>query len=225
MLFRSAYVKGAPRETLALCDRIRRGGEVCELTDELRRAIIADHDRLAGDGLRMLAVAMRPLPETLVGAPPSAVECELVFLGLAGLWDPPRPEVAEAIALCRAAGIRAVMVTGDYGLTAAAIARRIGLDVGKVVTGEEIERMSSETLRSLVRETGVLFARTSPAHKLAIVTELRATGEVVAVTGDGVNDAPALKAATIGVAMGRRGTDVAKEARSEERRVGKECRL
>ncbi len=207
-----AYVKGAPKETLALCTAIRRRGGTVPLDDELRRAVMADHDRLAAEGLRMLAVAVRSMPEPLVDAGPSAVERDLVLLGLVGLWDPPRPEVAGAALLCRRAGIRAVMVTGDYGLTAAAIARQIGLDAGKVVTGEEVERMAPETLRGLVREPGVLFARTSPAHKLAIVMALRAAGEVVAVTGDGVNDAPALKAATVGVAMGRRGTDVAKEA-------------
>jgi Ca2+-transporting ATPase len=207
-----AYVKGAPKETLALCDRIRWRGQVITLTDERRRAVVADHDRLAADGLRILAVAVRPLSETLVGAPPSAVERELVFLGLVGLWDPPRPEVQEAVRLCRGAGIRVIVVTGDYGLTAAAIARKIGLPAEKVVTGDEVERMSPEALGGLAREPGVLFARTSPAHKLAIVTALRAHGEVVAVTGDGVNDAPALKAAAIGVAMGRRGTEVAKEA-------------
>jgi calcium-translocating P-type ATPase len=208
----SAYVKGAPKETLALCGTVRWNGLTVALTDELRRAILADHDRMAADGLRILAVARRAVPDHLVGAPASAVERDLTFLGLVALWDPPRPEVSEAVALCRRAGIRVVMITGDYGLTAQAIARQIGLPVEKVVTGEEMERLSPEALRGLLREPGVLFARTSPAHKLAIVSGLKALGEVVAVTGDGVNDAPALKAADIGVAMGQRGSDVAKEA-------------
>jgi P-type Ca2+ transporter type 2C len=208
---RVAYLKGAPKETLALCETVRRGGATLALTDELRRAVLAEHDRLAAEGLRMLAVATRSLPPGLEGAT-SAVERELTLLGIVGLWDPPRPEVEGAIAACRSAGIRVVMVTGDYGLTAAAIARRLGLPVAKVVTGEEIERMSADALMGLVREPGVLFARTSPAHKLAIVTALKKEGEIVAVTGDGVNDAPALKAAAIGIAMGRRGTEVAKEA-------------
>jgi len=208
---RVAYLKGAPRETLALCETVRRGGATLALTDELRRAVLAEHDRLAAEGLRMLAVATRPLPTGLDG-PTSAVERELTLLGIVALWDPPRPEVEGAIAACRSAGIRVVMVTGDYGLTAAAIARQLGLSVAKVVTGDEIERMSADALMGLVREPGVLFARTSPAHKLAIVTALKKQGEIVAVTGDGVNDAPALKAAAIGVAMGRRGTEVAKEA-------------
>jgi len=206
-----AYVKGAPKETLALCETIHRGGATVALTDEIRRAVLAEHDRLAAEGLRMLAVATRPLPPGLDGAT-AAVESELTLLGIVGLWDPPRPEVAGAIAACRGAGIRVLMVTGDYGLTAAAIAHRIDLPVAKVVTGDEVERLAPAALRMLVREPGVLFARTSPAHKLAIVTALKQEGEVVAVTGDGVNDAPALKAAAIGVAMGRRGTEVAKEA-------------
>jgi calcium-translocating P-type ATPase len=206
-----AYVKGAPKETLALCETIHRGGATVALTDDIRRAVLAEHDRLAAEGLRMLAVATRPLPPGLDGAT-AAVESELTLLGIVGLWDPPRPEVAGAIAACRGAGIRVIMVTGDYGLTAAAIAHRIDLPVAKVVTGDEVERLAPAALRTLVREPGVLFARTSPAHKLAIVTALKQEGEVVAVTGDGVNDAPALKAAAIGVAMGRRGTEVAKEA-------------
>ena len=208
----TAYVKGAPRETLALCETIRWDGRTVSLTNERRRAILADHDRLAAEGLRLLAVAVRPLLDGLVGKPAAAVERELIFLGLVALWDPVRPEVREAVALCRRAGIRVVMITGDYGLTARAIARQIGLPVEKVVTGEEVERLSPDALRGLLAEAGVLFARTSPAHKLAIVSGLKALGEVVAVTGDGVNDAPALKAADIGVAMGRRGSEVAKEA-------------
>ena len=207
-----AYVKGAPRETLALCDRIRWDGRTVALTDETRRRVLADHDRLAADGLRLLAVASRPVGRELAGAPQGTVERALIFLGLIALWDPPRAEVAEAIALCRGAGIRVIIVTGDYGLTGAAIGRRIGLSIDKVVTGDEVDRMSAQTLRELLREPGVLFARTSPAHKLTIVNGLKALGDVVAVTGDGVNDAPALKAAAIGVAMGRRGSEVAKEA-------------
>jgi calcium-translocating P-type ATPase len=207
-----AYVKGAPRETLALCDTVRWSGNVVALTDERRRAILVEHDRLATDGFRLLAVAVRTLPADAVHAPVAVVESGLTFLGFVALWDPPRPEVADAVTTCRRAGIRILMITGDYGLTARAIARQVGLPVAKVVTGEELDRLSPEALRGLVGEEGILFARTSPAHKLAIVSELRALGEVVAVTGDGVNDAPALKAADIGVAMGGRGSDVAKEA-------------
>jgi len=207
-----AYVKGAPRETLALCRFVRWRGETLPLTDAQRDAILADQDRLAVEGLRILAVATRSLTNDLLGAPAGVVERDLTFFGLVALWDPPRPEVPEAVSLCRRAGVRVVMITGDYGLTARAIARQIGLEVSKVVAGEEVEQLSPDALRRLVAEPGVLFARTSPAHKLAIVSSLKALGEVVAVTGDGVNDAPALKAADIGVAMGRRGSDVAKEA-------------
>jgi Ca2+-transporting ATPase len=242
-----AYVKGAPRETLALCTTARWGGPTLPLTEERRGAILADHDRLAAQGLRLLAVAVRPLGVPVRGAQPdaptrespwwgglggsgtrrsrprsveeapgaasaAAVERDLVFLGLVALWDPPRAEVPEAVALCRRAGIRVVVVTGDYGLTAQAIAREIGLAVEKVVSGEELDRLVPDALSALAEQPGVLFARTSPAHKLAIVRALKARGEVVAVTGDGVNDAPALKGADIGIAMGRRGSDVAKEA-------------
>jgi P-type Ca2+ transporter type 2C len=207
-----AFVKGAPAATLALCDTIRTAIGTRPLTDPVRRAVLAEHDRLAGEGLRLLGVALRPVPEPVGAAPAAAVERELMFLGFAALWDPPRAEVGEAVAACRGAGIRVVMVTGDGGLTARAIAQRIGMAVSKVVSGEEVERLSPAALRGLAGEPGVLFARTSPAHKLAIVTALRAGGDVVAVTGDGVNDAPALKAANIGVSMGRRGSDVAREA-------------
>ena len=207
-----AYVKGAPRETLALCSTVRWDRQVVPLTEERRRTILADHDRLAAQGLRILAVASRPLDGAVAARGASAVERELTFLGLVALWDPPRPEVPDAVLLCRRAGIRVVIVTGDYGLTARAIAREIGLSVEKVVTGEEVDGLAPEALETLVAQPGVLFARTSPAHKLAIVRALRRLGEVVAVTGDGVNDAPALKGADIGVAMGQRGSDVAKEA-------------
>jgi Ca2+-transporting ATPase len=207
-----AFVKGAPRETLALCQAIRTERGTHVLTESDRLALLTEHDRLAGQGLRLLAVAMRSVPDTLATGEPASVEHELTFLGIVALWDRPRPEVADAVAVCRAAGIRVVVVTGDYGLTARAIAQQIGLPVTKVVSGEEIERLSSTALQSLAGEPGVLFARTSPAHKLAIVTALHVAGEIVALTGDGVNDAPALKSADIGVAMGRRGSDVAKEA-------------
>jgi calcium-translocating P-type ATPase len=207
-----AWVKGAPKETLALCSRMRWGADTLVLDDEHRALVLADHDRLAAEGLRILAVAERALGDGVAGGAPATVERDLTFLGLVALWDPPRPEVPEAIRLCQRAGIRVIMVTGDYGLTAQAIARRIGLFVETVVTGDEVERIGREPLKRLVERPHVLFARTSPAHKLAIVDALRADDEVVAVTGDGVNDAPALKAADIGAAMGRRGTEVAREA-------------
>jgi calcium-translocating P-type ATPase len=207
-----ACTKGAPRETLALCTRLRWGHEIGPLGEGQRAEIVAVQDRLAAEGLRLLAVATRSLPDASPDTAVEAVERDLTFLGIVALWDPPRPDVAEAIALCRRAGIRVVMITGDYGLTARAIAREIGLPVRRVVTGDEVGRLPTVALRGLLAEDGVLFARTSPAHKLAIVSGLRDLGEVVAVTGDGVNDAPALRAADVGVAMGCRGSTVAKEA-------------
>jgi Ca2+-transporting ATPase len=141
------------------------------------------------------------------------VERDLVFLGLVGIMDPPRPEVPQAMALCHRAGIRVIMITGDYGLTALAIANKIGLAPGnpRVVTGNELDAIDDERLSDILKEE-VIFARVSPEHKMRIVSALQQSGEVVAVTGDGVNDAPALKKADIGVAMGVRGSDVAKEA-------------
>jgi len=207
-----AYVKGAPRETLALCTSARRDAADVPLDDDLRATILGEHDRLAAEGFRLLGVAVRALAPDLADAPTGVVERDLVFLGFVALWDPPRPGVRDAIARCGEAGIRVVMVTGDYGLTARAIAQQVGLRVEKVVTGAEVEHMAPEALLALLAEPGLCFARTSPAHKLAIVTQLESMGEVVAVTGDGVNDAPALKAAAVGIAMGRRGSEVAKEA-------------
>jgi Ca2+-transporting ATPase len=207
-----AYVKGAPREMLALCERVDGAEGPSPLADTARDAMLAEHDRLAHEGYRLLAVATRALPPSLVGGPVAEVEQHLTLVGFVALWDPPRPEVPAAIATCRQAGIRVVMVTGDYGLTARAIARQIGLPVETIVTGVELDRLPPGGLRGFLAREHVLFARTSPAHKLAIVRELHALGEVVAVTGDGVNDAPALKAADTGLAMGRRGSDVAREA-------------
>jgi Ca2+-transporting ATPase len=208
----AAYVKGAPQETLALCETVRLEGRTMEFAPAMRRDLLAEHDRLAAQGLRILAVASRPLPGTLGDASTAEVERQLTLLGMAAFWDPPRPEVPDAIGLCQRAGIRVVMVTGDHGLTARAIAARIGLPVRTVVTGAELDTLGRDALRDLVAESGLLFARVSPTHKLLIVQALKERGEVVAVTGDGVNDAPALKAADIGVAMGLRGSDVAREA-------------
>ena len=208
-----AHVKGAPAETLSFCTHVLLNGRVEELTDTLRRAILSENDVMAQEGLRVLAVASKRLDFT-EGFTVENTERELVFLGLAGMMDPPRPEVPGAMELCHRAGIRAIMITGDYGLTALAIARRIGLarsENPRVVIGQALAEMDEAGLRELLK-TEVIFARVSPEHKMRIVSALKDQGEVVAVTGDGVNDAPALKKADIGVAMGIRGSDVAKEA-------------
>jgi magnesium-transporting ATPase (P-type) len=172
------------------------------------------NDEYARNGLRVLAVACRVLPRNLPEYSAETVERDLTFLGLAAMMDPPRPEVAEAVATCHRAGIRIVMITGDYGLTAESIALRIGiLDTRRprILAGAELDQMTDEELRRAVQGE-IIVARAAPEHKLRVVAALQALGHVVAVTGDGVNDAPALKKADIGVAMGIAGTDVAKEA-------------
>jgi magnesium-transporting ATPase (P-type) len=209
-----ACVKGAPKEVLALCTRIRLDGREVTLDKELRARIIEANDGYARDGLRVLAVAQRTLPAGLAHESMEAIECELTFLGLMALLDPPRPEVPAAIEKCHRAGIRVLMITGDYELTAESIARRIGLVQGdhvRIVRGTDLDRMDDQALREALRED-VIFARVNPESKLRVVRALREMGHIVAVTGDGVNDAPALKRADIGVAMGVAGTEVAKEA-------------
>jgi magnesium-transporting ATPase (P-type) len=190
------------------------------VNDSLRSRIIAANDNYARNGLRVLAVASRQLPKasnpgnTPVELTPESIEQNLTFLGLMAMMDPPRPEVAEAVRKCHTAGIRIIMITGDYGLTAESIARRIGIlktSHPKVISGVDLDAMDNQALKAALRQE-VIFARVAPEHKLRVVTALKEMGEIVAVTGDGVNDAPALKKADIGVAMGLAGTDVAKEA-------------
>jgi len=197
--------KGAP-EAIA---------ELCALDATRRAAIEAQVVRMAGDGLRVLAVAKGALsraPESAFPWPSSQAQLQLEFVGLTGLADPIRPTVPAALRECYAAGIRTVMITGDYPGTASAIARQIGLaNPDTVMTGAALDEMTEEDLRERVRRVNV-FARVIPEQKLRLVQALKANGEIVAMTGDGVNDAPALKAAHIGVAMGKRGSDVAREA-------------
>jgi magnesium-transporting ATPase (P-type) len=216
----SVYVKGAPKEVLALCSQVYQDGQVLPIDDGMIKKIMAANDDYARNGLRVLAVACRQLPEdsrpvnASVEYTPESIERELTFLGLMAMMDPPRPEVAEAVQQCHSAGIRIIMITGDYGLTAESIARRIGIlrtPQPKVITGVDLDAMDDQALKDALREE-VIFARVAPEHKLRVVTALKELGEIVAVTGDGVNDAPALKKADIGVAMGLAGTDVAKEA-------------
>ncbi len=209
-----AYLKGAPKETIELCTRIRDEKGVRPITDADREAAFAANDRLASQALRVIAVAERPLRPGEDGADMEQMEKELTLLGLEAMQDPPRPEVTAAVAECHTAGIRVVMITGDYGLTAEAIARKIGIitrDDARTVTGRDLEEMDEAALKDAF-EHEVVFARVVPEHKMRIAQTFQSMGEVVAMTGDGVNDAPALKAADIGIAMGKSGTDVAREA-------------
>lgn len=209
-----AFVKGAPKEVLELCDQILVNGQELPLNAEITNEIMAINDQFARNGLRVLAMAQRNLPEEIRNYDAETIESGLTFLGLMALMDPPREEVAEAVGKCHHAGIRIVMITGDYGLTAESIARRIGIITSKrarIVTGFDLESMSQEDLKDALKEE-VIFARVAPEHKLRVVSALQELGHVIAVTGDGVNDAPALKKADIGVAMGITGSDVAKEA-------------
>ncbi len=207
---RLLYCKGALETVLACCDRVQFDAGIVPLDDAVRTRLLAAQDAMAEDGLRVLAFAHRPLD----GGRP-AEEAGMVLAGLAGLEDPPRPEVPGAVARCACAGIRVVMVTGDHPHTALAIAREIGLVKGErpvVVTGDALRRMAPEELQLALDAPEILFARVAAEQKMLIVEALKHKGETVAVTGDGVNDAPALKVADIGIAMGLSGTDVAKEA-------------
>ncbi len=204
--------KGAPEAVLARCERLV-GDEALEAS--ARAAILAQVESYAGQGLRVLAVARKTLPARAVPERREDAEAGLCFLGLVALFDPPRPEVAAAVERCHAAGIRIIVITGDYGPTAAEISRRVGIarDGTTIVTGEELEQMSERELDLLLTEgKELIFARSSPEAKLRIADALRTHGQVVAMTGDGVNDAPALRRADIGIAMGLTGTDVAREA-------------
>ena len=209
-----SFVKGSPQELLARCVAVRWDGEDVPLDDDLRRRVREANDAMANQALRVLAVGTR----AVAGPHPAQDEAErdLVLLGLVGMLDPPRPEVTAAVAECRQAGIRVIMVTGDYGLTAEAIARKVGIVVGsraRVVSGADLEAMDDPELKAVLAEHWeIVFARVKPEHKMRVVSNLKEMGEIVAVTGDGVNDAPALKRADIGVAMGITGTDVAREA-------------
>lgn len=208
-----AYVKGAPDIILSLCSRELTREGIVELTPERRRKILSINDEMASHALRVLALAEK---KVAVNECPEEVEQDLVFVGLMGIIDPPRPSAAKAIKICRAAGIKPVMITGDHKLTAQAVARELGILRGKnqlVVTGTDLDRMTDEELTRNVMDISV-FARVAPKDKLRIVRAYKKNGQIVAMTGDGVNDAPAVKEADIGVAMGQTGTDVTKEASS-----------
>lgn len=210
-----ALVKGAPDVVLGLCTHYLRDGRPVALDNHTRVAILDANSSMAEGALRVLGFAYRELPHgiDLDRVDPGEVERNLVFVGLAGMLDPPRPAAVSAVHTCRRAGIRVAMITGDHQLTARAVAREMGIAGrdGRALTGEELERMSDDELARVAGDVRV-YARVSPRHKLRIVRALKQNGHVVAMTGDGVNDAPAIKEADIGIAMGIAGTDVTREA-------------
>ncbi|HEY8248987.1 MAG TPA: HAD-IC family P-type ATPase [Burkholderiales bacterium] len=207
-----AFVKGAPDVVLDLCTHVMKNGQAVPITDPLRKEILDQNRDLASHALRVLSVAVRPLDAVPENPQPGTVEKDLTFIGLLGMIDPARPEVIEAVRVANGAGLKSVMVTGDHKDTAEAIAREIGILTpgGLVLTGPEIERMSDAELAASTDKLQVC-CRVSPQHKTRIVDAMKASGHVAAMTGDGVNDAPALKRANIGVAMGITGTDVSKQ--------------
>jgi Ca2+-transporting ATPase len=207
-----AFVKGAPDVVLELCTHIRENGQAVSLSEEKRREVLDQNRGLASHALRVLGVAYRPLDAVPDSPTPQTVEKDLTFVGLLGMIDPPRPEAIEAVRVANGAGLRSVMVTGDHKDTAEAIAREIGILTpgGVVLTGAEIDKLSDAQLAAQADKLQVC-CRVSPQHKTRIVDAMKANGHVVAMTGDGVNDAPALKRANIGVAMGITGTDVSKQ--------------
>ena len=209
---RVAFVKGAPEVLLARCSSLMNGGERRSLSDDDRAKILRVNEEMAKDALRVIAVCYRELPQ-MDGYGEDFVENDLAFLGLVGMMDPPREEAIEAVKVCQQVHIKPVMITGDHQLTAVAIAKELGIyhEGDLVLTGEELSKLSDEEFEPMVKRVTV-YARVSPMDKLKIIRAWKEQGEVVAMTGDGVNDAPALKHADIGIAMGITGTEVAKEA-------------
>jgi P-type Ca2+ transporter type 2C len=207
-----AFVKGAPDIVLGYCDDIALNGHNEPLTPELRKTVLASNKEMAQDALRVMAVAYRSLDDVPEQPTPETVERHMTFLGLMGMIDPARPEVKVAVNVAQTAGLKCIMITGDHKDTAQAIAGQIGMLTpgGKVVTGAEVDAMTDDELDAIALNLDTC-ARSSPQHKMRIVDALRRRGQVVAMTGDGVNDAPALKRSDIGVAMGITGTDVTKE--------------
>jgi magnesium-transporting ATPase (P-type) len=209
-----AYTKGAPRNILIICDRLQVGDRVQTLAGECLNSVEAKIREFADEGLRVMAVAYKELPETS-DLDPLNIEKNMILVGLAAMKDPPRPEVKEAVKKAKEAGIKIVVITGDYGPTAQAIAQEVGIvdsTTCQIIRGVDLETMKDEMIVDKVGMGNVIFARVSPEQKLRIVKTLKQNGEVVAVTGDGANDAPSLKEADIGIAMGVSGTDVAREA-------------
>jgi magnesium-transporting ATPase (P-type) len=210
-----AYIKGAPKKMIALSNQISVGGVVKPFSENEKEQVIKVHDELASSGLRILGMAYRELPADFEDYRPQSVEKDMVFVGMMAMQDPPRPEVKPAVEDCHRAGIRILMITGDYGLTAQSIAQEVGIISSscRIVKGKELNALSDEQVKDILRgDCNVIFARAIPEHKMRIASILESEHEIVAMTGDGVNDAPALRKADIGVAMGITGTDVAKEA-------------
>ncbi len=202
------YTKGAPDELLRRCVSIELNGKVEALSDAKREEILAKNQAFAEEALRVIGVAYRIVDKAVVDL---EMENDLIFVGLMGMIDPPRVEAKDAVAVCKTAGIQVKMITGDHKITASAIGAQLGIESEKTVEGREINEMSEDELRECVKTTSI-FARVSPEHKVRLVDAVRANGNIAAMTGDGVNDAPSLKHADIGVAMGITGTDVSKEA-------------
>ncbi len=207
----SSFTKGAPDIIIDRCNRIILDGKVSEFTPELKSEVLRVNSELSRAALRVLAFAFKEYPSLPTDPSPDENESDMIFVGLTGMIDPPRPEARDAIALCKKAGVNAIMITGDYKETAFAIAKDLGMadTEDQAIMGEKIDGMSDEELKEVVKNTKV-FARVSPEHKVRIVSALRANGDIAAMTGDGVNDALAIKKADIGVSMGITGTDVAK---------------
>ncbi len=205
------FSKGAVETILRHCNRYQKNGEILPLSEEQKQHIIQQNEKFSAAALRVLAFAYRPLDESIDNESIDD-ERELIYVGMTGMMDPPKPEVEQNIQEAFALGLKPVMITGDHPITAIAIAKQLGIysDARSVVTGHELDRLSDEELSQIVDQVSI-FARVTPEHKLRIVTALQKGGQIVAMTGDGVNDTPAIKQANVGIAMGRTGTEVTKE--------------
>lgn len=205
------YTKGAPDEVLKKCTHILQSDKVQELTETIRASLLAENKRMAGKALRVLCAAYKEYPAAPASYEPNSLENELIFIGLTGMIDPIRPEVVGAIKRCKAAGIRAIMITGDHKDTAAAIAVQLGMitDASQAITGAQLDEIGDEEFAKTIAQYSV-YARVQPEHKVRIVNAWRKNGMITAMTGDGVNDAPSIKSADIGIGMGITGTDVTK---------------
>ena len=208
---RVVYVKGAPERLLSMSGHVLKDSKVALLQESEVQSIQKEVLAMAGEAMRVMAFAFMELPAEVVELEDVDLRGNLVFVGITGMDDPPREEAIKAVSLCRQAGIKVVMITGDNKATAESVGRQLGLPQGRAVVGAELERISDAELTRQIEDISI-FARVEPLHKLRIVNAFKSNGQIVAMTGDGVNDAPALKAASIGIAMGIKGTDVAKEA-------------